>query len=145
MIRRPPRSTRTDTLFPYTTLFRSQGVDPGLGRGGVAQPDDDLAFERIINTPKRGLGDKAVQTVHALARATGTGLLTAAARIVDSDELTPQARRSLGNLVADFERGRSTADTLPHPDLARLLLGWSGYVGLRKAGRRVGRTTGGGS
>src|SRR3546814_8605683 len=77
MIRRPPRSTRTDTLFPYTTLFRSQGVDPGLGRGGVAQPDDDLAFERIINTPKRGLGDKAVQKVHALARATGTGLLTA--------------------------------------------------------------------
>src|SRR3546814_2564412 len=32
MIRRPPRSTRTDTLFPYTTLFRS----PGDGRGGPA-------------------------------------------------------------------------------------------------------------
>src|SRR3546814_9454725 len=31
MIRRPPRSTRTDTLFPYTTLFRSRDTDVGLG------------------------------------------------------------------------------------------------------------------
>src|SRR3546814_7366650 len=38
MIRRPPRSTRTDTLFPYTTLFRSRksGIAPGLG-GGIAR------------------------------------------------------------------------------------------------------------
>ncbi|API58131.1 DNA helicase II [Tardibacter chloracetimidivorans] len=106
----------------------------------VAQPDDDLAFERIINTPKRGLGDKAVQKVHALARATGTGLLTAAARIVDSDELTPQARRSLGNLVADLARWRSNADTLPHPDLARLLLEESGYVAMLQADRSAEAT-----
>src|SRR3546814_2494013 len=56
----------------------------------VAQPDDDLPFERNLKPPHRGLGDKAVQKVHALARATGTGLLTAAARIVDSDELTSE-------------------------------------------------------
>src|SRR3546814_1043137 len=35
MIRRPPRSTRTDTLFPYTTLFRSAVLDPRLGAGGA--------------------------------------------------------------------------------------------------------------
>src|SRR3546814_4757944 len=43
MIRRPPRSTRTDTLFPYTTLFRSRRIvldPPGYGAGGLAQPDD---------------------------------------------------------------------------------------------------------
>jgi DNA helicase-2/ATP-dependent DNA helicase PcrA len=101
----------------------------------VAQADDDLAFERIINTPKRGLGDKAVQKVHALARATGAGLLTAAARIVDSDELTPQARRSLANLVADFARWRSAADAMKHADLARLILEESGYVGMLQADR----------
>src|SRR3546814_14000596 len=41
MIRRPPRSTRTDTLFPYTTLFRSDGFTDELAKGVV-----DLALER---------------------------------------------------------------------------------------------------
>src|SRR3546814_4539783 len=49
MIRRPPRSTRTDTLLPYTTLFRSAGVaifakqkpDAALDRLGVAEFDDE--------------------------------------------------------------------------------------------------------
>src|SRR3546814_8765011 len=101
----------------------------------IVQPDDDLAFERIINTPKRGLGDKAVQKVHMLARATGVGLLTAAARIVDTDEITPQARRSLANLVADFARWRSSADALSHADLTRLVLEESGYVAMLQADR----------
>src|SRR3546814_4307848 len=38
MIRLPPRSTRTDTLFPYTTLFRSQRASPGARRGGGSSP-----------------------------------------------------------------------------------------------------------
>src|SRR3546814_19661585 len=43
MIRRPPRSTRTDTLFPYTTLFRSiEAVGRQLGIGGFAEPDADI-------------------------------------------------------------------------------------------------------
>src|SRR3546814_17075451 len=41
MIRRPPRSTRTDTLFPYTTLFRSK-LARQIRRGELAAPDDDL-------------------------------------------------------------------------------------------------------
>src|SRR5690606_17419788 len=40
----------------------------------IAQPADDLAFERIVNTPKRGLGDKAVAKLHGLARAAGIPL-----------------------------------------------------------------------
>src|SRR3546814_5577578 len=54
MIRRPPRSTRTDTLFPYTTLFRShevERVDDGTGLrrdGGIAQPRDDLVIEPAV-------------------------------------------------------------------------------------------------
>jgi DNA helicase-2/ATP-dependent DNA helicase PcrA len=68
----------------------------------IAQPADDLAFERIVNTPKRGLGDKAVQKVHSLARAQGVPLFAAAAQILDTDELTPQARRALGNLVGEL-------------------------------------------
>jgi DNA helicase-2/ATP-dependent DNA helicase PcrA len=73
----------------------------------IAQPADDLAFERIVNTPKRGLGDKAVARIHNLARTTGVPLMQAAAQILDTDELTPQARRALGNLVGDIARWRT--------------------------------------
>ncbi|MBA3677140.1 MAG: UvrD-helicase domain-containing protein [Sphingosinicella sp.] len=101
----------------------------------IAQPADDLAFERIVNTPKRGLGDKAVAKVHAFARASGTPLVSAAAQILDSDELTPQARRALGNLVGDFARWRARLDELPHPELARLVLDESGYTAMLQVDR----------
>lgn len=101
----------------------------------VAQPSDDLAFERIVNVPKRGLGDKAVAKLHALARAEAIPLTTAAARILDSDELTPQARRSLGNLVGDFARWRAMGNDLPHPELARQILDESGYTAMWQADR----------
>jgi DNA helicase-2/ATP-dependent DNA helicase PcrA len=101
----------------------------------IAQSADDLAFERIVNVPKRGLGDKALAKLHMLARAEGIPLSLAAARILDSDELTPQARRALGNLVGDFARWRSKLDELSHPELARLVLDESGYTAMLQADR----------
>src|SRR3954467_635070 len=101
----------------------------------IAQPADDLAFERIVNTPKRGIGDKAITKLHQLARAEGLPLTHAAARILDTDELTPQARRSLGNLIGDFARWRAKLDELPHPELARLVLDESGYTAMLQADR----------
>jgi DNA helicase II / ATP-dependent DNA helicase PcrA len=101
----------------------------------VSQPADDLAFERIVNQPKRGLGDKAVATIHRHARATQQPLLLAAATLLDSDELTPQARRSLGNFVADLARWRKMSAELPHPELARILLDESGYTAMLQADR----------
>jgi DNA helicase-2/ATP-dependent DNA helicase PcrA len=101
----------------------------------IAQPADDLAFERIVNTPKRGLGDKAVAKIHSLARAHGVPLMQAAATILDTDELTGAARRSLGNLVGDFARWRARLAELPHPELARLVLDESGYTASLQADR----------
>ncbi len=101
----------------------------------IQQPADDLAFERIVNQPKRGLGDKAIATIHRHARATQKPLLIAAASILGTDELTPQARRSLGNFVADIARWREMAATLPHPELARILLDESGYTAMLQADR----------
>jgi DNA helicase-2/ATP-dependent DNA helicase PcrA len=101
----------------------------------IQQPADDLAFERIVNQPKRGLGDKAVATVHRFARDSQQPLLTAAAAILGTDELTPQARRSLGNFVGDIARWRGMATTLPHPELARILLDESGYTAMLQADR----------
>ncbi len=108
----------------------------------VNQPADDLAFERIVNVPKRGLGDKAVQTIHRYARATGSSLMTAAARILDTDELAGAARKSLGRLVGDFARWRDMAQTLPHAELARQMLDESGYTAMyqmEKSAEAAGR------
>ncbi|MCC2979292.1 ATP-dependent helicase [Sphingomonas sp. IC4-52] len=99
----------------------------------VNQPADDLAFERIVNTPKRGLGDKAIAKLHQLARAEGLPLSLAAARILDTDELTPQARRALGNFIGDVARWRDMARDLPHAELARQILDESGYTAMWQA------------
>ncbi|MBB3878703.1 ATP-dependent helicase [Sphingomonas pseudosanguinis] len=108
----------------------------------VNQPSDDLAFERIVNVPKRGLGDKALAKIHQLARAEGMPLTIAAARILDTDELTPQARRSLGNLIGDIARWRDMAGDLPHAELARQMLDESGYTAMyqnEKSAEAAGR------
>jgi DNA helicase-2/ATP-dependent DNA helicase PcrA len=101
----------------------------------INQPSDDLAFERIINVPKRGLGDKAVETIHRVARAEGVPLTLAAARLVETDELTGQARKSLGRFVGDLARWRDMAQTLPHAELARQMLDESGYTAALQAER----------
>ncbi|MCW2385235.1 DNA helicase-2/ATP-dependent DNA helicase PcrA [Sphingobium sp. B2D3D] len=101
----------------------------------VNQPADDLAFERIVNVPKRGLGDKAVEKVHRLARALAEPLTSAAARILDTDELTPQARRSLGRFIGDLARWRDLANAMNHADLARQILDESGYTAALQAER----------
>jgi DNA helicase-2/ATP-dependent DNA helicase PcrA len=101
----------------------------------VSQPADDLAFERIVNTPKRGLGDKAVAKIHQLARATGTPLTVAAARLCDTDELAGTARKSLGRLVGDIARWRDLSNSLAHPELCRQILDESGYTAMLQADR----------
>jgi DNA helicase-2/ATP-dependent DNA helicase PcrA len=101
----------------------------------VHQPADDLAFERIVNTPKRGLGDKAVGRVHQLARAQGIPLMLAAARLCDTDELSGAARKSLGRLVGDIARWRDLSNSLRHPELVRQILDESGYTAMLQADR----------
>ncbi len=71
----------------------------------IAQGDDDLAFERIVNRPKRGIGDASVQALHRFARARGVPLLAAAREIAGTDEVPPKARKALGELAANFRAG----------------------------------------
>ena len=103
----------------------------------IAQPADDLAFDRIVNVPKRGLGDKAVAAIHQFARAAQQPLLIAAAGMLDSDELQPRARNSLARFVGDIARWRTMAATLPHAELARIMLDESGYTAVLQAERSV--------
>jgi len=94
----------------------------------VQQPDDDLAFERIINTPKRGIGQTTVQTLHKLARAQGVPLLAAASAMAGTDELKPAARRAIATVVEDFARWRQMVDGVGPADLAQTVLDESGYT-----------------
>jgi DNA helicase-2/ATP-dependent DNA helicase PcrA len=101
----------------------------------VQSPADDLAFERIVNTPKRGLGDKAIQRIHMLARAEQIPLARAAARIIETDELTPQARRALALFVQVLRSWQERRDAVPHAELAQLILDESGYTAMLQADR----------
>ena len=91
-------------------------------------PTNDLKFERIVNVPKRGLGDTAVRRVSELARARSVSLYQAAREIVETEELTGRARKALADLVAAFERWRGQIDSMKHTELAELILDESGYT-----------------
>ncbi|MBV9993165.1 MAG: UvrD-helicase domain-containing protein [Alphaproteobacteria bacterium] len=99
----------------------------------VAQGDDDLAFERIVNKPKRGIGDASVQSLHKYARGRQMPLLAAAAEIAATDELPPKARKSLAELAINFARWSDTARAIPHTELAEMVLDESGYTDMLKA------------
>ena len=96
----------------------------------IAQPADDLAFERIINTPKRGLGTASIQALHMQARASDKPLLAAAIDLSQSDELRPAARNALGEFCQNIRRWRDTVGSMHHTDLAKLVLDESGYTGM---------------
>ncbi|SCW55640.1 DNA helicase-2 / ATP-dependent DNA helicase PcrA [Rhizobium mongolense subsp. loessense] len=99
----------------------------------VAQPADDLAFERIINTPKRGLGDTTVRSLHDYARARDIPMLAAAADIIETDELKPKARKALFDVVHSFRNWQQRLETTPHTELAEQILEESGYTDMWKA------------
>ncbi len=94
----------------------------------VASPQDDLAFERIYNTPKRGLGDKTLEKLHRHARARSVPLSAAAAEILDTDELPARARGTLAGLMRNFANWRDSAKSLVPAELVRTILDESGYT-----------------
>lgn len=94
----------------------------------VVSSADDLAFERIVNVPKRGLGDATIQSLHDHARMRNIPLMDAARIVVETDELKPKPRQALRDVLANFERWRAQRDALPHTELAEIVLDESGYT-----------------
>jgi DNA helicase-2/ATP-dependent DNA helicase PcrA len=94
----------------------------------INSPADDLAFERIINVPKRGLGDATVQMLHDHARKRRIPLFEAARAVVETDELKPKARGSLRDLILQFDRWRAQREVTTHTELAEIVLDESGYT-----------------
>ena len=96
-------------------------------------PANDLKFERIVNTPRRGLGESSLKSLHQLARAHNVPLMQAARLIVETEELKPKSRKALSDLIAAFDRWRSMIDTMRHTELAELILDESGYTAMWQA------------
>lgn len=101
----------------------------------IAQPADDLAFERIHNQPKRGLGAKTLEKMHQHARRTGLPLAAAALQLADSDELPARAAATIAALMRQFLHWREQAETLSPAELLRLVIDQSGYETMLKAER----------
>ncbi|MBS0364152.1 MAG: DUF3553 domain-containing protein [Proteobacteria bacterium] len=89
---------------------------------------DDLAFERIVNTPKRGIGDTTVQKLLQIARLGGVSAIEAARQIVRTDELPARTRTSLANFLRDMDRWRDESGRTAHPRLMEQVLEESGYT-----------------
>ena len=101
----------------------------------VTQPTYDLAFERIVNVPARGVGQKSVQNIVAAARGADVPLMAAAAKLLATDEIKGKARSGLSALLAAIERWRSQLGTMAHTELAEIILDESGYTDMLKADR----------
>ena len=99
----------------------------------VANPNDALSFERIVNTPKRGLGDSTVQLLHNAARATNQPLLAATRMLLETEELKARQRSTLRELIGQFDDWSARAQTLPPFELAERILDESGYTAMWQA------------
>ncbi len=95
----------------------------------IHQPADDLAFERIVNVPRRGIGEASLQTLHAAARAQQVPLIDAAHRLIETDgDQAEAARKALRDFLLSLERWRGQEVSLPHTELAALVFEESGYL-----------------
>ena len=101
----------------------------------IAQPADDLAFERIYNQPKRGLGAKTLEAMRRHARRTQTPLAAASLDLCDTDELPARARNTLIGLLGQFVHWRELSEQVTPSELLRTVIAESGYVDMLQKDR----------
>ncbi len=98
----------------------------------LAVPQDDLAFERIINTPKRGIGQATMQQLHTTARSLNTSLYSATIHLLKSGTIKGKLGQSLDKFIVGCERWRAQLTTLSLSEVTELLLEESGYLQMWK-------------
>ena len=93
----------------------------------ISQPADDLAFERIYNQPKRGLGAKTLEVMQRHARRTQAPLAAASLDLAETDELPARARNTLVGLLSQFVHWREQSEKVTPSELLRMVVAESGY------------------
>ena len=99
----------------------------------TVQPADDLAFERIVNLPRRGVGEVALRSMHEHARAQNVPLSVAAAELAARGALKGRPREAMAALTASFARWRALLETEGHVATAATILEESGYMAMWQA------------
>ncbi len=94
----------------------------------IQSEDDDLAFERIVNVPKRGIGDTTVSRLLQIARGDGLSVAVASRALVQTDDLAARTRTALSNFLRDLDRWRALRDSTDHARLLEMVLEESGYT-----------------
>ncbi len=93
----------------------------------IASPADDLAFERIINVPKRGIGQATLQQLHNTARTMNGSLYNATVHLLQSGGLKGKLANALNKFIAQCESWRSKLSTMTLSEVVDLVLEESGY------------------
>ncbi|MCI5050282.1 MAG: UvrD-helicase domain-containing protein [Rickettsiales bacterium] len=93
----------------------------------VSQPHDDLALERIVNTPKRGLGKATIENLHSRARQDNASLYSSIQAMLEDGSLRGKQATTLRGLIDQFEAWRTKLNDLPLSELTELILDESGY------------------
>jgi DNA helicase II / ATP-dependent DNA helicase PcrA len=94
----------------------------------VVQPADDLAFERIVNVPRRGVGEVALRTMHETARTGGIPLTEAAAQLIANGGLKGRVKEQVDALLRGFIRWRGQLEKEGHVVTVATMLDESGYT-----------------
>ncbi|MBT4879384.1 MAG: UvrD-helicase domain-containing protein [Alphaproteobacteria bacterium] len=98
----------------------------------VTHRQDSLALERIINTPKRGIGPTTVKSLHEVARDMGISLSEAAHHACRTGLVKGKTGETLSRLLQDIDRWRSLLDSQEHTEVAKIILDESGYTNMWK-------------
>ncbi len=99
----------------------------------ISQPDDDLAFERIINTPRRGIGTATLELIHTTARARNTSMVRATRELLDANMFKGKLGNSLNTLLAAFDKWRALIGTQTIGEITDAMLEESGYRAMWQA------------
>ncbi|WP_215750918.1 MULTISPECIES: UvrD-helicase domain-containing protein [unclassified Gluconobacter] len=103
----------------------------------LSQPSDDLAFERIINVPKRGVGAVAVQKLHGVARTLPGPLTAGVLTQIEQGALKGKSKEALTSLMEAFQRAKATLETEGQVVAVEQLLEDSGYLQMWRDDRSV--------
>jgi len=88
----------------------------------------DLKFERILNVPKRGLGETTIRMLNDASKIYNLSLFDVSKKLIQTDELKPQQRTQLSSFIAMIENWKQKLNELDHVTLTELILEDSGYI-----------------